>query len=346
MLRLLSIILLAFTWLNSAKAAEQVDLRVLAWPGYADADMVAAFEQRYKVKVKVSYITSDDEMWLRMGHKQGENYDVFAVNTAELQRYIDAELATPLEPQTIGNMAKQLPRFRSLQDIPGVTRDEQVYAIPYTYSEMGLIYNKNYFEQPPTSWQVLWDPQYQGKVLAYNGSAHNYSLAGMVQGVDNPFQQTEQEFKLSTEQLLALRRNVLTFYSSPEEASEFYNQESVALVFANYGAQQLKQLQDAGADIGYVIPQQGALAWLDCWAMSSGVKNRDLAHKWIDFTLEPWVSRLLTERQGLANTIVQDTRSLPEDKIIWLEEVEDHQRRSEFWENILSGKTLQMMSLP
>ncbi|WP_406609798.1 extracellular solute-binding protein [Agarivorans sp. JK6] len=346
MLRLLSIVLLVFTGFNCASAAEPVDLRVLAWPGYADADMVAAFEKRYKVKVKVSYITNDDEMWLRMGHKNGENYDVFAVNTAELQRYIDAKLATPLNPQAIGNMAKQLPRFTSLQDIPGVTRDEQVYAIPYTYSEMGLIYNKNYFEQPPTSWNVLWDPQYQGKILAYNGSAHNYTLAGMVLGVENPFQQTNQQLKLSTEQLLALRRNVLTFYSSPEEASEFYNQESVALVFANYGAQQLKQLQDAGADIGYVIPQEGALAWLDCWAMSSGVKNQDLAHKWIDFTLEPWVSQLLTERQGLANTIVQDTRSLPEDKIIWLEEVEDHQRRSEFWENILSGKTLQMMSLP
>ncbi|WP_220719963.1 extracellular solute-binding protein [Agarivorans litoreus] len=346
MLRLLSIVLLAFTWFNAAFAQEKVDLRVLAWPGYADADMVADFEKRYKVKVKVSYITSDDEMWLRMGHKNGENYDVFAVNTAELQRYIDAKLARPLNPQAIGNIAKQLPRFATLEEIPGVTRDGLVYAIPYTYSEMGLIYNKNYFEQPPTSWKIMWDPQYQGKVLAYNGSAHNYSLAGMVQGLDNPFQQSNQQFNKSTELLLALRRNALTFYSSPEEASEFYNQESVALVFANYGAQQLKQLQDAGADISYVIPQEGALAWLDCWALSSGVKNKDLAHKWIDFTLEPWVSQLLTERQGLANTIVQDNRSVAEDKIIWLEEVEDHQLRSEFWENILSGKTLQMMSLP
>ncbi|WP_439848937.1 hypothetical protein, partial [Staphylococcus pasteuri_A] len=69
--------------------------------------------------------------------------------------------------------------------------------------------------------------------------------------------------------------------------------------------------------------------------MSNGVQNRELAHQWINFTLEPWVSELLTERQGLANTIVQDTRSVAEDKIIWLERVEDNQRRTDYWENIL-----------
>ncbi|GDY26980.1 ABC transporter [Agarivorans sp. Toyoura001] len=346
MLRVLSTLGLWFSLISLPIAAEQVDLRVLAWPGYADADMVAAFEKRHKVKVKVSYITNDDEMWLRMGNKQGADYDVFAVNTAELQRYIDANLAVAIEPSSIDNVTKQLPRFSRLSDIPGATRGDKVYAIPYTYSEMGLIYNRNYFDTPPESWQVLWDPQYQGKVLAYNGSAHNYSLAGLVAGVSNPFQQTNQEFTSSTERLLALRRNALTFYSSPEEALDYFSQESVALVFANYGAQQLKKLQDSGADIGYTIPKEGALAWLDCWALSNGVQNRDLAHQWINFTLEPWVSELLTERQGLANTIVQDTRSVAEDKIIWLEQVEDNQRRTDYWENILSGKTLQTMALP
>ncbi|MGY5451555.1 extracellular solute-binding protein [Agarivorans sp. MS3-6] len=345
MLRFLSVLLLGYitswhVW------AETVDLRVLAWPGYADADVVAEFEQRYQVSVKVSYITSDDDMWLRMAHENGANYDVFAVNTAELQRYIDAGLALSLDLENIPNLANQLPRFRTIKAIPGATRGNAVYAVPYTYSEMGLIYNKDFFSEPPQSWKVLWDPKYQAKILAYNGSAHNYSLAAMALGFDHPFQLTAAQFQQSTQHLLALRRNVLTFYRSPEEALDYFNQESVALVFANYGAQQLKKLEDAGANIGYVIPEEGALAWLDCWVLSSGLQNRELAHQWINFTLEKSVSQLLTERQGLANTIVQDQRSVAEDKIIWLEQVEDQPQRSHFWQNIISGNTLQMMELP
>ena len=35
-------------------------LRVLAWPGYADADFVAVFEKRHGVKVEITTVASDD----------------------------------------------------------------------------------------------------------------------------------------------------------------------------------------------------------------------------------------------------------------------------------------------
>ena len=72
----------------------------------------------------------------------------------------------------------------------------------------------------------------------------------------------------------------------PEESVELFQHHAVALLFANYGRQQLKLLRDAGADVGYMIPQEGALAWLDCWAVTRGVKNRRLAESWINYMLE------------------------------------------------------------
>ena len=33
-------------------------------------------------------------------------------------------------------------------------------------------------------------------------------------------------------------------------------------------------------------PKEGALAWLDTWAMSKGAKNPELAEKWVDFVLQ------------------------------------------------------------
>ena len=108
-------------------------------------------------------------------------------------------------------------------------------------------------------------------------------------------------------------------------------------MFANYGRQQLKLLQDAGADVGYVIPQEGMLAWLDCWAITRGVKNKSLAERWINYMLDITVSRELTRRQGLSNTIEADTATRETDKIIWLEPVEDDKRRAALWARIISG---------
>lgn len=317
-----------------AHAAET--LRVLAWPGYADSDLVKAFEKRHDVHVEVSFVGSDDVLREKIRADQGGNFDVFAANTAELEYYIAEQLVVPLQLSNIPNTANQLPRFRNLQTIPGITHQGEVFAIPYTYSEMGLIYDRKQFREAPSSIAALWDPDYRGRVLAFDASSHNFSVAALLLG-DSPFRIKDREFGKVVEGLVALRRNVLAFYTLPEESVQLFRGYSAALLFANYGRQQFKQLRDAGADVGYVIPREGALAWLDCWAVTRGARNRQLAESWIDYMLETGVSSELTRRQGLPNTITADPLANETDRIIWLEPVEDAKRRAALWSHIISG---------
>lgn len=312
-------------------------LRVLAWDGYADADLVAAFEQRFGVEVVVTQINNDDEMWEKISRNNGGDYDVFAANTAELQRYIAKGLSVPLRLDHIPNRAHQMARFRNLDSIPGLTHNGLTYAIPYAYSEMGLIYDRKKIKSIPRSISAMWDPAYRGRVLAYDGSSHSFSIAGMLIGASNPFRLNEQQFKLATQKLIDLRRNVLTFYSSPEEAVKLFVENDVVLVYGNYGTQQVKALRDAGQDIGYVIPEEGALAWLDCWSVTRGAHNRSLAEAWINFMLEYRSSERLTAQHGLANTITPYPGSRQEDKLIWLQPVESFAKRKRLWDRIMSG---------
>lgn len=311
-------------------------LRVLTWPGYADADLVKAFEKKFDVQVVVSFVGSDEVLRQKISANQGGDFDVFAANTAELQHYMDQKLVVPLRLSNIPNTANQLRRFRNAQSIPGITRLGEVYAVPYTYSEMGLIYDRKQFKEAPTSLTAMWDPKYRGKVLAFDTSSHNFSIASLAMGLE-PFRIEEKNFRSVANHLVALRRNVLTFYTLPEESVELFRQHSAALMFANYGKQQLKLLRDAGVDVGYVIPVEGALAWLDCWAVTRGAKNRSLAESWINYMLDRQVSGELTRRQGLSNTTEADAATRETDKIIWLEPVEDDKRRTALWGHIISG---------
>ena len=336
---LFSLVVISFS-ISPPVSAKEV-LRILAWPGYADQDIVVAFEKRYDVDVEVSFVNSDDALWEKINANNGGNYDVFAVNTAELQRYIDKGLSIPINLGNIPNRANQLPRFQKYESIPGIIRKNQLFAIPYTYSEMGLIYNRKKVKNIPQSMSAMWDPDYRGRVLAYNTSNHNFSIAALLMGVKNPFQLDDKGIKQAARQLVQLRRNVLTFYSSPEEAVKLYVENEIVLIFGNYGSQQVTALKAAGADIGYIIPREGALAWLDCWAITRGAKNNKLAERWINYSLEKNVSERLTKRQGLANTITPFPNSNSGDKIIWLEPLENYTKRKALWDRIQSGDTLE-----
>ena len=109
-------------------------------------------------------------------------------------------------------------------------------------------------------------------------------------------------------------------------------------MFANYGRQQLKLLRDQGLDVGYAMPREGALAWLDCWAITRQARSLTLAARWIDTMLSPEVSRTFSQRQGLANTLEEPPDVASGASLLWLQPVEDEARRSALWQRIRDGE--------
>lgn len=325
---------LAAAALPVAAADKARRLRVLAWPGYAEPELVQAFERAHHAQVELTIIDTDEAMWARASN--GDAFDVLALNTAELQRYLKAGLVQALDPAQIPAARRQLPRFQERAAIPGLVREGRLYAMPYTYAEMGLIYDRRQLAKPPDSVAALWDPRWQGKVLAYDGAAHKVSLAAQRLGLASPFRLAERDWAAVGEQLIALRRNVLGFYQGPEQSVALFRRHHAALMFANYGSQQLRLLRAAGSDVGYAIPREGALAWLDCWAILRGCRDVALAHAWIDHQLGEPAARLLVERQGLASTLHEG--DAPPGRLVWLEPVEDAARRERLWAAVRAGR--------
>lgn len=312
-------------------------LRVLAWPGYAEPEVVKSFEQRSGARLELTVIDSDVDLWQKMNANKGQDFDVFAVNTAELRRYVRQGLVAGIEAALIPNLARQLPRFRKATAIPGLSAAGKTFGVPFTFAEMGLIYDRQQVQRAPESIAALWDTHYRGRVIAYNGGTHNFSLAAQALGLDQPFNLSGKRWDQAVDQLIALRRNAGGFYTQPEESVALFKSRQAALMFANFGRQQLLLLKAAGVDAGYVIPKEGALAWLDCWVLTRAAQDAKLAHAWINHLLEDEPSRLLASRQGLGNTILASPDYRAEDKLLWLEPVESEERRNQLWARIISG---------
>jgi len=135
--------------LGATQAAPPRTLRVLAWPGYAEPEVVSAFETAHGVKVELTIVDSDRALWRHLGVRRGAGVDVFAINTAELQRAIQQNLVAPVPEGLVPNTRRQLPRFQDVKHIEGLVHGGQTMAIPFTYADMGLIYSKAHFPRPP-----------------------------------------------------------------------------------------------------------------------------------------------------------------------------------------------------
>ena len=310
------------------------ELRILAWEGYADPDWVKEFEAQTGADVSVVFIGTDDEIWAKIKGSEGKDFDLFAVNTAQLQRYIDAGLTTPYDLEKVPNQKETLPRFQDLTKVTGVMRDGKVHAIPYAFDSIGLIYDTDKVKEAPTSWNVLWDPQYAGKVLGYDNGEHNFTITALTMGLADPFRLTDDQLKQAEDKLIEMKRNVLSFYTTADEALQLYQHNDIAIIFANYGQQQVKTMEKAGAHIAYVNPSEGAPAWLDTWAMTSGVQDKDLAEAWVNFVLQKQIGQQLSDRTGFGNTVVPFASAKPTDKLVWLKDVEDPTKRADLWNEV------------
>ena len=323
--------LAAGLWVSAASAET---LRVLAWEGYSDPDWVKDFTKETGIDVDVVFVGSDDEIWAKIKGSEGKDFDVMAVNTAQLQRYIDADLVKPWDLSKIPNQKEVLPRFQDLSKITGLTRDGKAYGIPFCFDSIGLIYDTDKVQPAPTSMSVLWDPQYAGKVLAYDNGEHNFSFTALTLGIANPFHLSTEQFAAIKDKLIDLKKNTLSFYTTADEALQIYQNNDVALIWANYGQQQLKAMQKVGAHVAYIAPTEGSLSWLDNWAMTSGAKDPDAAAKWVNFLLDKKIGAQLSERTGFGNTAVASSNANDNDKLVWIESVEDPLKRSDLWNEI------------
>ena len=83
------------------------------------------------------------------------------------------------------------------------------------------------------------------------------------------------------------------------------------------------------------IPRKGALAWLDTWAMTSGVRDKELAESWVNFVLQKKIGR----RAVRAHRLRQHGRAVRQRRrrtTSWSGSriVEDPTKRADLWNEI------------
>ena len=157
----------------SGSGTEKRVVNVCSWGEYIDESLIQQFEEATGIEVNYQTSPSNEELYssLTLG---GTSYDVIVPSDYMISQLIEEDMLQPLDYDKIPNFSKIADRFKNLSYDP-----ENLYTVPYTWGTLGIIYNSTMVDQPITSWDAMFDPQYADQVLMINNSRDALGIALM-----------------------------------------------------------------------------------------------------------------------------------------------------------------------
>jgi putative spermidine/putrescine transport system substrate-binding protein/spermidine/putrescine transport system substrate-binding protein len=262
---------------------EKITLTMLVWEGYTEDEWVIPFEEKYGVEIAPTYVGSNDEMFAKMKAGDGAGYDLITPNIGQMFQFQEAGLLLPIDIKKIPNYDTFASSFQKTTEEITI-KDGELWIMPYCYGRLPLLYNADEVMPAPTSWNVLWDEKYKGRMSIFDEATADVGLAALALGFPDPFMLTDAQLEQCKKKLIEQKPLLRKYHVGfGEEQNLLLSGEVVAV--ASHGIMTLRRLRERGLNIMEADPKEGIIGWCDGWAISKGTQDVELAHKWIDHCL-------------------------------------------------------------
>lgn len=260
-------------------------LNVYNWGEYIDdeqVDVITQFERLTGCDVNYTTFESNENMYSKLSGG-GVSYDIVIPSDYMVERLLSEEMLLPLDYTNIPNYEKYFDSEKYGYLIENGISD---YAVIYNVGTTILIYNKKMVSEEPTSWKVLWDEQYKGKVLMFNNPRDAFAVAQFALG--QSINTTDMaDWDAAADYLLEQRKNVKPEYVMDEV---FIKMESGEYAFATYYAGDYELMVENNPDLGFVFPEEGVNTFYDAMCIPKGSQNKKGAEAFINFMMEPEIA--------------------------------------------------------
>jgi spermidine/putrescine transport system permease protein len=249
-------------------------LNLYIWSEYIGAETIAKFEKRHGARVNVDLFDSQEALLAKL-QSGGSAYDVVCPTNYTVEILRKQELLRPLDRTALAHFDNLDPRFLNRHDDPG-----DRYSIPYLWGTCGIGYRKSKVPSVD-SWETLWDPQYRGRILMLDDPRETFGTVLKMMG--ESVNATDPEVLARAREKLIAQKPLVGSYDSGSFdlkllAGDVWLAQGWNGQFAKIGAKD--------KDIAFVIPREGSTVYVDTLAIPVSAPHPDLAHAFLDFTLE------------------------------------------------------------
>jgi spermidine/putrescine-binding protein len=158
------------------------------------------------------------------------------------------------------------------------------HSVPSDYGKVGIGYRKDMVSEPITSWADVWKlaPKYSGKIVFLDfdrdclGSALRYK--GFSGNTTDP-----DQINAGKQALIDIKPHLLAI-KGYDVAATMVKGDAAIVMDWDYDVA-LGQGQDS--NIEWVLPEEGAMAYLEGWNIIKDTKHLDVVNAFLNFFLEP-----------------------------------------------------------
>ena len=241
-------------------------------------DVIAAFEEATGIKVNYMMFDSNETMYTKL-KTGGSSYDVIIPSDYMIARLISEDMLEELNFDNIPNYQYIDASFRGMDYDP-----EEKYSVPYTWGNVGLIYNTKYVQQPD-SWTALWDEAYSGKILMFDNCRDAFGIAELIRGYS--LNTTDVAQLEDCADLLKQQKPLVQSYVMDQIYDKMIREEAW---IAPYYAGDYLQMAEDNENLAFVFPKEGFNIFVDAMCIPKGCQNKEGAEAFINFLCDPEIS--------------------------------------------------------
>ncbi|MEU6415559.1 spermidine/putrescine ABC transporter substrate-binding protein [Microbispora sp. NPDC046933] len=251
-------------------------LTITIWDGYSPKDLPQRVKTKLGFDLKVMLHETNEDALSKIHGSEGKKIDVAFVSGQYAQALNEAGELEPLHPELIPNLANLYPEAANLSYDKG-----NKFSVPYTWGTTGLCYRSDLVKTPPTSWKDLLSPPpaLRGKITMMTTErwlalpALKY-LRYSINTAD------DAQLKKAKDLLVKAKKNLLA-YDDTTFGDRLKSGEA-ALVEAWDG-----WCPTSEKNIKFVVPKEGSDLWADTMVILKSSKNKEAAHAFINYILDP-----------------------------------------------------------
>lgn len=265
------------TALRPARAADTIT--VLNWQGYGtdEAWALEQFKARTGIEVVHDYFNAEAEMVTKLRTNPGA-YDVVLVNSARIPQLAGEGLIDPADFAAVPNAAGLA---ADLRDHANLKVDGTTMGVAWVWGMNALGIREG--KPVPDSWAALGDPLYAGRVAHFDDAVTAVMIGAILTGQDpaNP-----ADLPKVAEALKALKPGVKLIWSSEDQWNKAFAADEFDLAVTWSGAS-VRSRRVFGLPVQFVVPKEGAIGWLDSFAVPATSEKKAAANAFIDWMIDP-----------------------------------------------------------
>ncbi len=277
--------------------AQGETLYYFTWSDYVDQELLAGFTTKTGITVRVDTFSSNEELLAKV-QSGATGYDVVVPSDFMASIMAKQGLLAPLDLDRIPNAGLIEPFLRNLPFDP-----EFGHALPYLWGTVGIGYDSSVVPTPPTSWEILWDLRYKGRISLLNDQREVLGMA--LRSMGHSLNSRDPALIEQAKQKLIQQKPLVRIYTS-ETYDHLLVSGDVVLAHA-WGGTVARAMRERPS-IRYVIPEEGGTIWTDCLAILQSSPRQVQAMEFINYLLDADVAVATSNRLlfASANRLVKD----------------------------------------